>query len=676
MKGAPEALLEPRILLALICLLTLAVAPHVRHLSPWVSGVFLCLVALRLLALRRASALPGRWLLLLLTLGTTANVLLHTSSLLSRDAGVALMTSMLGLKLMELRTGRDVYVTVFLGYFLVVTNALYDQGLVLVAYLFAVTAGFTAVLVEINRASSTPQPWRSLRQAAAMLLQASPLMLVAFLLFPRLPGPLWGIAAPADGAVTGLSDRLDPGSISRLIQSGEPAFRVEFADREPPPERRYWRGPVLWDTDGRQWSTGEPRWPKGGAIRFQHSGLAVRYTVTLEPNEQRWLFALDLPAEVPQDSKVSTDFQLVSNRKLDARRRYTLTSYPEYATGALDPDSRARGLALPDNVTDRTRRLVVGWRRQTLDDRQLVQRALDFFRNQPFVYTLSPPALGTNPTDAFLFETRRGFCEHYASSFTLLMRLAGIPARVVTGYQGGEYNPLGDYYLIRQSDAHAWAEVWLTERGWVRVDPTAAVAPERVERAIDPTASLAGAAVRFYVQAPDLVGHALRQIRFGWDSVNSSWHRWVLGYTDQRQRGMLHDLGLGFLRGRGLGIGMVAVSAVVLVLVAFGMTRNARPRLDPAQAAYLRYCRILAKRGLPRGRAEGPKDFGRRVAESRPALRAVVDQITESYIALRYGAGGSHSTLASLRRQIWRLRLADYRRAWPISPAQHRVKPR
>jgi hypothetical protein len=288
----------------------------------------------------------------------------------------------------------------------------------------------------------------------------------------------------------------------------------------------------------------------------------------------------------------------------------------------------------------------------------VVARALEYFNTRPFVYTLKPGALGKDPLDAFLFETRRGFCEHYAAAFTLLMRLAGIPARVVTGYQGGELNPRGDYLMVRQADAHAWSEVWLGGGGWTRVDPTAAVSPERTERSIDPEVSAREGSVRFDASQRGLLGRVTRQVRWGLDALDLGWHRWILGYTRDRQGRLLESLGMGFLEGQALGLGAVLAAMAVLGTLALGLVRTGgRPLPDPVQASYLRFCRRLARRGLARAPEEGPWDFSRRVVAARPDLGPAVRAITALYIGLRYARDSSPADLRRLRRLVRGLRV-------------------
>ena len=659
MNASTGALLTQRQLLATILLLSLAVLPHALHLQPWISLFFVAMVALRLLALRRPGLLPGRWLLFLLTLLGLAIVLTQHPVLFGRDAGAALLTAMTGLKLLEARQRRDIYVAVFLGFFILITQFLFFRGIPILLYALPITLGLVALLLEVSRANPSATLLQPVLRALSLLAQAVPLMIVLFLLFPRFSSPLWNLGPESDQAVTGVSDRLSPGTVSRLARSRSVAFRVDFEGEIPPARDRYWRGRVIWETDGLEWwaSPDEPRRRQPPAF----DGNPVRYNVTLEPTPGNWLYSLDLPLRAPRGTgtRLSDDLQLLRNGPVRRRIRYQGLSAIGYRDPGLDPSMRQRGLQLPDTVTPRMRRLVAGWQRDASSDRQLMQRALAFFRDQPFFYTLYPPVVDANPADQFLFDTRRGFCEHYATSFVLLMRIAGIPSRLVVGYQGGELNPLGGYLIVRQSDAHAWAEIWLKDRGWTRVDPTAAVAPERIERSLDPelASTTQGAPIDFMRLDPGPLRRLLRQLGLGIDAINSGWQRWVLGYSRERQLELMQRLGLEFLSGTRLALAMVVGSGLLIGIMSLLMLLRGRNRRDPAVVQYQRFCHRLARCGIPRLGHEGPRDYSIRVATARPDLRAETEAITRLYIELRYGRGDDG---ARLLKQL-RLRLRRFR---------------
>lgn len=631
--------LSNRMQLSLALITLLVVAPHFSRLDLRVSLAFVAVVLLRVATLYLPRLQMGRWLLVAITLMGAVLILSIYPLLMGLPAKVALLSLMLGLKLLECRRARDLYVVIFLGYFSLITHFLFDQTMLTVAYVLVMVVALTGLLVEAGRSRNQDGwPLRSLRTATSMGLQAVPVMLLLFFLFPRIDGPLWNLGLDNSTGQTGLSDNITLGSISRLIRSRAVAFRVEFDQQIPPPPLRYWRGPVLWRTDGRRWD--QARLVESGAVSYRSSAEPIRYRVTLEPSPNNWLFALDLPDSLPPEANLTPDFQITARDIRQRRYRYAASSRLQYHTGLLSDQQRRLGLQLPRGITTRMLALVSRWRAETANDQQLVSRALQFFRNEPFYYTLNPPPVGENPIDQFLFDSRRGFCEHYATSFTLLMRLAGIPARVVTGYQGGELNPLGDYLIVRQSDAHAWSEVWLEQRGWTRIDPTAAVAPERIERSFEfdlQENSAPGLPVIFSTGDYGLLNGLAKQFRLGLDAANASWHRWILGYSSEQQQRLLQRLGLGAFSAFKLALTMVLAIAVLTALLILLLRWRGRDRIDPVQRDYGKFCRRLARRGLVRLPHEGPQDFARRVIRQRPDLQRPVSAIIDLYIGLRYG---------------------------------------
>ncbi|MDO9636236.1 MAG: DUF3488 and transglutaminase-like domain-containing protein, partial [Thiobacillus sp.] len=441
-----------------------------------------------------------------------------------------------------------------------------------------------------------------------------------------------------------------PGTISQLIRSEAIPFRVQFDGPPPPSNARYWRGPVLWDYDGRSWST---RTPLDGSAEVELLGEPLRYTLTLEPHNQRWLFALELPTALPPGSRASADMQILAQSAVQHRVRYSLASHTRYRLGAeLAENEHQRALRLPAQANPRAQVLAERWRNTHANPRAIVDEALGLFRNQAFFYSLNPPLLGQQAVDDFLFNTRRGFCEHYAGAFVFLMRAAGIPARVVTGYQGGKMNPLGDYMIVRQSDAHAWAEVWLAGQGWVRIDPTAAVSPDRIESGI--AAALPEAELPFALTQLDLAW--LQRARsMSWDLVNNNWNQWVLGYGQERQRSVLSRFHAALASWQGMAIAMVTSLAVLVLGIALWMLWHAPRRgVDPVQAAYRTFCARLARRGISRAPHEGPADFALRAAQLRPELAAQIEHITQSYIGLRYGR--QRDAVRALRQAVQRFR--------------------
>jgi transglutaminase-like putative cysteine protease len=442
-----------------------------------------------------------------------------------------------------------------------------------------------------------------------------------------------------------------PGAISNLIKSDALAFRVSFEGERPPYSAMYWRGPVLADFDGVSWKMS---YGQTGQLNYTRAQRPVRYTVTLEPSNKNWLFALDVPATVPRGSYMLADLQLRSHRPLDERLRYDMQSFLTYRFGEqMGPLQQRWHLRFDESRNPRTVALGRQWARELREPRAILDRAIQLY-NREFIYTLEPPLLDMrNPYDDFLFNTKRGFCEHYAGSFALLMRAAGIPARVVTGYQGGEVNPFNDELIVRQADAHAWTEIWLPSEGWLRVDPTAAVSPLRVESGVN--AALGPIGVFPSMIAADKLG-LLAGLRYGWQMMNSSWDQWVIGYNMDKQRQFFADLGFPSVDWRTLGFWLVIAVFVVGGAVTLGLlVRDRPPRREASLVAWNRFCAKLAAAGLARQPQEGPMDYLARVKAAQPRQAAAAEEITRRYVEARYGGGASREQLrrlASLVREF------------------------
>ncbi|BBL73125.1 transglutaminase TgpA family protein [Methylomagnum ishizawai] len=633
--------------------------PHVNNLHPTVFGFFALLAAWRYATVERPGLRPGKWTLGLLMLCAMALVYVHYHRFYGREGGSALFLVGLGLKLMEMKTRREVYLVIFLGFFVAMTQYLFSQTIPMALYTLVAVGLSVGVLIGAGGGPALA-PVEAFKRSSALVAQAVPIMLVLFMFSPRLPGPLWKLPDDERHAKTGLSDNLEPGSISHLGRSAEPAFRVDFQSAPPPNALRYWRGPVFWHTNGIRWDVAVDK-PLHRDQEPRFSGPSYRYAITLEPHQRRWLFALELPGGFPSDVAQTADYLLLTKDPVHDRRRFELVSQPDFRTGPLSPLERAQGLQLPGPPDGRVQTLVEAWRGESARPGDLAQRALRYFREEPFFYTLNPPALEDHPIERFLFETRRGFCEHYATSFVYLMRVAGIPARVVTGYQGGAWNPVGRFLEVRQADAHAWAEVWLPERGWTRIDPTAAVAPERIEQGIDLDAASPEGDVMFNPVGEALAGHAqgfrdwVRQGRMLWASVDHAWNQWVLAYDPEQQRRFWDSLGIVDWGKLALWMGGLLGLCGAAAALLFWPRRKLPP--DPAVLAYRRFLGKLARRGVVKRMGEGPLDFSRRAMAERPEVSATIGQITGIFLGLRYGKTARAEDLARLRRLVREFRV-------------------
>jgi transglutaminase-like putative cysteine protease len=632
--------------------LAVAAAPHLPHVPAWASLLTVAAFAWRWAADRRGWPLAPRWLRLIVLVVVPLGVLGTYRTLNGVEAGTAFLVLMAGVKLLETRSSRDLTVLAFIAYFLLYAALLRDQRLQQLPYLVAGAAFVTAALMRVH-AGGGGDPFRDvLLRAGALTLQALPLALLLFVLFPRLPGPVWGLAA-GESARTGLGDEMMPGEISDLSVSGDVAFRVRFDGPLPPPAQRYWRGPVLHEFDGRRWSR-----PRGQVFPSQDvelRGNPVDYVITMEPTDRPWILALDLPTQWPDREAFRTfDFQLVAPRRLTEVSSWRLRSYPRFVAGTTLPQSvRNKDLQLPPEGHPRSRALGRDLANRYRDPLAIAGAMLAMFREQQFVYTLDPPRLADNAMDEFLFETRRGFCEHYAAAFTLVMRAAGVPARVVTGYQGGEFNPIGDYLIVRQSDAHAWSEIWVDGRGWVRFDPTAAVAPERIERGLI-------AAVSETEPVPGRLRESSAlwaQVALTWDSVNAYWNERIVRFNAARQMDLLQRLGIRDPDWRALGLGMAASLALFFTALSLYLSwRYRQPPRDWPARLHAVVVRRLRRRGLAPGGSESPVAFLERAAAGCPDLATDLEAIRALYAELRYGPQPIEADLRRLKHLVNRLR--------------------
>lgn len=602
--------------------------------------------------IRQWKPMPAIWRYVALGLSL---LLLLTSygNVLGRSAAVGLLTVMLAMKLLETYKIRDARVVVSFSLFLAATQFLFNQGVMTPLYGAAVVATAMIALAHLHRREAfaathhVPALGRSVYSELGfsfrILALALPAALALFLLFPRWSSPLWGVPESSLDARTGLADTMSPGSIQQLFIDDSPAFRVEFNGPVPRQDQLYWRGPVLWNYDGEQWEANF--WSRNIEARERPEATpgSFRYTVQLEPNERKWLFALDYPVTVPSDTRLTMDFQMLRRTAVTQLARYQVTSNPDFVdTPNLSQVLRNSALQLPQGLNSRTQDLVDEWRAQIPDDLAFAQRVLRHFNEESFHYTLDAPLLGLNAVDDFLFRTRAGYCEHYASSFTVMMRMAGIPARVVTGYQGGWFNEFGDYMLVRQSDAHAWSEIWLEGQGWTRVDPTAAVSPARVEQG-----SLGALSDPRHM----LDFGWVRTVRNGFDVMQRTWNDWVIDFSAAEQARLFAPLGLKNVDPKGLMailLGVIAVlSAILMPLIL--KTQGPRRR-SPLQATWMGFLKRLEKAGVPSRPSMGASAIADTAAQSLPSNAGEIRHIAELYNRYRYS--GSPPQFRELKEAV------------------------
>ena len=630
--------------------LVFVIAPHALRVPWWLTLLSLCLFGWRTYLALGSRRLPSVWVLVGIAALGMVVIGIEYRTLFGRASGIALLMMLAGLKLLEMRTHRDATIVVFLCYFLVLTNFLFTQSIPTAVVMCAALVAITGALVSFS--APHRRPLADLRTAGLLLVHAIPVGIVLFVLFPRVQGPLWGMPQDAYSGITGLSDTMAPGNLSQLSVSDAIAFRALFKGPAPAPRQLYWRGPVLWDFDGRTWRTGPRRLM--AADEVTDGDTRFEYTVILEPHNRNWLFALETAASLPPNSWLSNDGQLMSYAEIRNRIRYEMTSIAGGRRDTVETEgSLARGMLLPAGYNPRTLELAQGWRRSIASDEALLNHAITWLRDQKFIYTLLPPLMGREGVDEFLFDAKRGFCEHFSSAFVVLMRASGLPARVVTGYQGGEFNPLDGYSTVRQSEAHAWAEVYLRARGWVRVDPTAVSMPGRVDSGMANSVPT-GDPVPYLMRVDSAW---FKSLRYNWEALTNQWNIWVLGYNTERQRDFLNRLGMTDADWKDLATLLVTLLGVIIaVLLAWSLKRLVRP--DPVQQAWLAFCAKLAAAGLPREPHEGPRDFAGRAALRFPGAAAAIAGLAGRYIALRYGAARPETEIVALKRQVREFRPA------------------
>jgi len=612
----------------------------------WVSGM----VAWRYLVEHHGWRLPGAVVRMTLTLAASFIVYSHYGTFLGRDAGLSLLLILLGLKFLEIKARRDRVLIIYICYLAILGAFLYSQDLWLGLYLILAVIISTAALMRVQDYTLPASGY--FRSALGITLLALPLMVVMYLLFPRIQGGVPGLGLGTQSGRTGFSDSMQPGSVSQLTNSDKIAFRVFFEkDRLPPRAERYWRGLVLWHTDGRNWTQKSFSQPQ--ASSFTGIGQRYDYQIMLEPHYKPWLFSLDLPATLPRAANLLPGFIIKANTNVTERLRYQLSSYTHFQESGQSLTETRKGLQLPARLSSRVQMLANRWRLDSTSNEAIVNKALAYFNQQEFYYTLKPPLLGGDPVDEFLFESRRGYCEHFASAFTTLMRAAQVPARVVVGYQGGDYNPSGKYIAVRQADAHAWSEVWLETKGWTRVDPTVAVAPTRIEYGLDAFRRLRALGTEPRSLSVSELQQALRAnwwftfkltLETRWDALNVQWFRWVMDFDHKRQLELLKSFGQKEHKWAYLLAGMFGALLLIIALIATVMLLR-RQRQDPVRRLYAMYCRQLARHDVIRLPHEGAYDYARRIKTKLPLASEQIDAITELYSRIRYGKVNRHSDI-------------------------------
>ncbi|MET0540625.1 MAG: DUF3488 and transglutaminase-like domain-containing protein [Variovorax sp.] len=649
---------DARDTLFLLVVIGLIVLPQVGNLPLWCSLLTAVVLLWRGSLAVQARPLPNRWWRAALLAVTLAATFATHRTLLGRDAGVTMVVVLLALKTLELRARRDAFVIFFLGFFAMLTNFFYSQSLLTALAMLLALLGLLTALVNAHMPVGRPPLTQAARTAGWMALLGAPIMLVRFMLFPRL-APLWGTPTDAMAGRSGLSATMRVGSVAELALDGSIAARIQFEGLPPPQRELYFRGPVLTQFDGREWTALQP-WARGSLpANLRVEGAPVRYQVTMEVSNKPWLLTLDAAKTAPTvpgyEAFTTPDLQWFVNRPINDLLRYSAESYPRFLSGPVRRTPALQSaLRLPPGSNPRTVALAAQMRAELpgATTPALVQATLRRLRTGGYTYTLEPGVYGDNTADEFWFDRKTGFCEHIASSFVILMRALDIPARIVTGYQGGELNGVDGYWVLRQSDAHAWAEVWEEGQGWVRVDPTGAVSPGRIG-----TLSRLVPQPGFFADAIGNMSPTLAQnVRAMWEAVNNSWNQWVLNYTQSRQLDLLKNLGFDAPSLQDLAIVLIWLLVIVSIGGA-GWTLWERSRHDPWLRLLGQARARLRKAGLALPDAAPPRQMAQRVAERYGAAGQTVRDWLLRLEAQRYSKAPAIE-LSRLRAEFKRL-------AWP-----------
>lgn len=641
---------------------TLVIVPFLAHLPLSIIGLWLGCTLWRVQVFRLRARMPGTWVKSGLLVGTAAGVYLARGSLVGLDAGAALLIAAFVLKMLEMNTRRDALVLIFLGFFCVVVGYLFEDNLLWALFSLLPVGALLAALIGLQQSDMTRRSAGALKLAFKLMAQALPLMLVLFLFFPRLD-PLWSLPQPGNQGTTGLSDNIAPGDIAELSRSPALVFRASFEGAVPPRQQLYWRALTLEQFDGRRWSQ-SARAQAVMIAQWRKRGDSIAYSVVMEASGRPWMPSLDVGETSQADVRQMSDFRLQRRRPIDQPLMYAVQSWPEAVRDPqLSEQIQRQDLQLPAKGNPQAREWAADLAKRHAQPDELVRAVLDYFSDHPYFYTLKPPTLGTDSIDDFLFASRQGFCAHYAGAMTFVLRAAGIPARMVAGYQGGELNPQGQYLTVRQFDAHAWVEYWQPGVGWRSADPTAAVAPERIEQGLEQALAADEGFLADSPMSPLRYRNVpwLNELRLGWDNLNYNWQRWVLGYQGQQQLQVLGRWFAGFQIPVFIGASLLIVAALALWVF-----KPWRRESDSQLRVFNAFERLLRRHGLRRMPGEGAQAFCHRAALFFPQHADAIEDFVAEFEAQRYAG----RTL-SVQRLRTRLRMLRRRLPWRLAAVKN-----
>lgn len=644
----------------------LVILPHLLYSPWWLLAIWAFCAVWRIQIYRMRLNYPKGSIKFILVLALMAGVFYSRGTLVGLDGGVVLLIVAFSLKLLELRTRRDALVVIYLGFIAIAAAYLFNNSFLWVLYSLFPIVTLLAALIGLYQTKLTAKPMLTLRLSGILFLQAIPLMLVLFFLFPRFE-PLWTFSVPKKQQTSGISNSMTPGELADMAQSAELVFRANFEGQMPPRNKLYWRVLTLESYNGRTWNQmWDVEHPNRVAVDWQKGNVSTTYTIVMQPNARNWLASLDVPDTLPENVLRQADFHLTRERPVDSLYSYRLTSWLEAKREPNDLKNRLSvNLRLPNNPNQDPRARAKGLelrKQYGANAEKIVEALLKHYREQPYYYTLQTPDLGQNSVDKFFFDTRSGFCEHYASATTFILRSAGIPARVVLGYQGGEINTNGNFVQVRQMEAHAWVEYWQQGKGWITIDPTFQVAPDRIEQNL-------GAALNAEDQArlanPNFLGFSsggwMESLRMHWENFNNRWDLFMLGYNSDQQQSLLKQL-FGKISVLRLVIYILSGIMLMVGLWLLILLKPWRQRQPPTLRYYFAFERLMRNQGISPDLGEGPIAFGNRASKELPAHEQAIHQFINAFTNKLYAETGTdkelRNALNALKKQLsWRKKL-------------------
>jgi len=666
----PPHELDRNILIQLSLLIGVAVIAHFSIANIIIAGFAFVVYALKFSAIFYNKKSPPSYVMLLMLILSIAMAFFFYGLFNGKAASVSIVALLVTLKFVESKTLRDYYVVCILLYFLAASAFLFNSSIFTIICVVIYTIAITGILIKMSTPSQINVSF-SLKESGKVILKALPLTIFLFFFFPRIQGDFGFLPSYEQSDTQGLKDSLVAGEMASSAFDNALAFRVQFEGEMPPSSQLYWRSKVMPIERDFQWEVLDVRNRNFVSGRRKQNALdlsngSTKYDILHEPSQDKFIPYLDYLSGLNR-GKILDDYSVFDEKPKNSIFTYkgssTLTpSLPE--TTKLN---EAQLLSTQSKPTARLQELIGKWRGQTTDQEELVRLVLQYFNQQQFSYTLTPPGLDeTSRLDDFIFNSRAGYCEHYASAFTILMRWMGIPSRIVVGYQGGKVNKTGNYLEVRYSDAHAWSEVWIYDQ-WRRVDPTGVISPERIEFGMDALTELwdgnsfsnaTGRALSDIINPTGAARH-LQRLKDSWNNISYQWNKWVVNYNHEKQRDLLDSIGFKNKNSLTALVGFVIFGVLGFLLFYFWQLIPKPAKLDELQKAYFSFTKKFNKVGVHRLVSDTPDDFRKKSSQRCPIFKDEIDHIINTYQQLRYGPEASDNTkrLEAFKRQVKQFKL-------------------